>query len=88
VAKSNKPVNETSPDSESPENTSSDNKSDEMTAAQAAELVMRTIKVVGKDKKVTAEHVVVDASEVAGFKDYGDHVIVVTTDGQKLRGNK
>jgi hypothetical protein len=62
----------------------------EMTAADAANLVVRGIPVIGKDRKPTGEvkRAPVKASEVLSFRDCGDSVVVVTTDGQKLTGDK
>lgn len=58
------------------------------TAAEAAKRVKRTVTelVEGKDgaKVPRAKKVAVEASEVLSFRDYGTHVVVVTTDGQKL----
>ena len=58
-----------------------------MTAAEAAKRVKRTVTelVEGKDgaKVPRAKKVAVEASEVLSFRDYGTHVVVVTTDGQK-----
>lgn len=56
-----------------------------MTADQAAKLVRRTVQVKDGDKLI-AKQVPVAADEVLDFKDYGTHVAVVTTDGQKLTG--
>jgi membrane protein implicated in regulation of membrane protease activity len=58
-----------------------------MTAAEAAKLVSRD---VGKDGKPNGEiaRKPVRADEVLDFRDYGDHVVVVTVDGQKLTGEK
>ena len=59
-----------------------------MTAAEAAKRVKRAVTelVEGKDgaKVPRAKKVAVEASEVLSFRDYGTHVVVVTTDGQKL----
>ncbi|MEJ1497548.1 MAG: hypothetical protein RPU13_13885 [Candidatus Sedimenticola sp. (ex Thyasira tokunagai)] len=43
-----------------------------------------------KDGKPTDKmrDVAVKTEEVQAFKDYGDYVVVVTTDGKKLRGDK
>jgi hypothetical protein len=61
----------------------------EMTAADAAKLVKRTIIVPGKEgEEPTTKEVAIKESEVFGFKEYGDHVVVVTQDGQKFTGNK
>lgn len=65
----------------------------ELTAAEAAKRVKRpvtTTEVIGKDEqgqpitRRATKHVPVTAAEVLSFKDYGTHVVVVTTDGQKL----
>jgi len=59
-----------------------------MTEAEAAKRVKRTVTelVDGKEgaKVPRAKKVAVEASEVLSFRDYGTHVVVVTTDGQKL----
>ncbi|MEW8522549.1 MAG: hypothetical protein AB2552_05800 [Candidatus Thiodiazotropha endolucinida] len=62
----------------------------EMTAIQAAKLVKREVPALDKDGKPTGKMklVAVKAEEVFSFREYGDHVVVVTTDGQKLRGDK
>ena len=61
----------------------------EMTAAEAAKLVKRTVLVPAKgDEPATTKEVAIKESEVLAFKDYGDSVGVVTTDGQKLTGDK
>ncbi|MFT4243553.1 MAG: hypothetical protein QM569_14870 [Acidovorax sp.] len=67
-------------------------KSKELTTAEAAKRVQRqVIEVVdekdgaGKPGKVErVKRVPVKADEVLSFRDYGTHVVVVTTDGQKL----
>ena len=64
----------------------------QLTAAEAAKRVRRTIAelVDGKDedgkaiKVQRAKRVAVDADEVLAFRDHGTHVVVVTKDGQKL----
>ena len=64
----------------------------ELTAAEAAKRVKRTVVEYkdGKDKdgrpiKVEkTEQVAITADEVLSFRDYGTHVVVVTKDGQKL----
>ena len=64
----------------------------ELTAAEAAKRVKRTVVEYkdGKDKdgrpiKVEkTEQVAIAAEEVLSFRDYGTHVVVVTKDGQKL----
>lgn len=62
----------------------------EMTAAEAAELVVREVPVLDKAGKDIGEveEVAVKASEVLSFRDYGGHVVVVTTDGKKLTSEK
>ncbi len=71
--------------------TKTPNKADEakqMTAADAAKRVKRAVieLVDGKDgaKVPRAKQVPVSDKEVLSFRDYGSHVVVVTTDGQKL----
>lgn len=74
------------PDSEKP--------TKQLTAADAAKRVKRTVVelVDGKaedDKPAKVQRskeVGVGADEVLSFKDYGTHVVVVTRDGQKLTG--
>ena len=65
----------------------------QLTAALAAKCVQRTVTELvdstkdGKTIKVPkAKQVAVAEDEVLSFKDYGTHVVVVTTDGQKLTG--
>lgn len=59
-----------------------------MSAADAAKRVKRTVTTVvdGKDgaKAAKTTAVAVQAADVLSFRDYGTHVVVVTTDGQKL----
>lgn len=55
-------------------------KAKELTAADAAKLVKRPV----ADKDGKTKLVPVAADEVLSFKDYGTHVVVVTTDGQKF----
>lgn len=61
-----------------------------LTAADAAKAVRRPVieAVLDKEGKPTGEtrtkQVAVKESEVLDFKDYGTHVVVVTTDGQKF----
>lgn len=67
-------------------------KSRELTSAEAAKLVQRTVVELvdgkgadNKPSKVPREkRVPVKADEVLSFRDYGTHVVVVTRDGQKL----
>lgn len=64
----------------------------EMTAAEAAKSVKRTVIEYedrkDKDGKLIRtgkpKQVAVEPNEVLSFKDYGTHVVVVTKDGQKL----
>lgn len=62
----------------------------EMTAAEAAKLVFREAPALNKEGKPTGEikQIAVKVSEVLSFRDCGDHVVVVTTDGRKLHGEK
>ena len=61
----------------------------ELTAADAAKLVKRIVALPAKgDAEATTKEVAIKADEVLAFKDYGDHVGVVTTDGQKFTGDK
>lgn len=55
-----------------------------LTAADAAKRVKRTVQVADEDGKVTTKDLAIKASEVLAFRDYGTHVVVVTTDGQKF----
>lgn len=66
----------------------------EMTAEEAAKLVSRQTPkmkdgkpVLDKDKQPEMESKEINADEVLSFRDYGDHVVVVTTSGEKLRGD-
>jgi hypothetical protein len=65
-----------------------DSKARQLTAAEAAKRVKRTVTelVDGKDgaKVARAKEVPVQAAEVLSCRDYGTHVVVVTRDGQKL----
>ena len=75
----------------SPENQDqSDSDAQEMTAADAAELVVREVAVLDDKKQPTGKikQVAVKADEVLSFREYGDYVVVVTIDGQKLTGSK
>lgn len=64
----------------------------ELTAAEAAKRVKRTVVEYedgkGKDGKpvkvAKPKQIPVGSGEVLSFKDYGAHVVVVTKDGQKL----
>jgi len=62
-----------------------------LTKEQAAKLVKREVPVIDeKTKKPSGKTkpVAVKADEVFDFKEYDDHVVVVTVDGKKLRGDK
>lgn len=62
----------------------------ELTAADAAKLVRREV-VIPPEKeggKPTSKKVAIEPGEILAFKDYGDHVVVVTKDGQKFYGDK
>lgn len=61
----------------------------EMTAAQAAKFVKRPVPEL-KDGKPTGKmrQLAVKTEEVLSFREYDSHVVVVTTDGQKLQGDK
>jgi len=67
-----------------------DTQTEELTAADAAKLVFREAPKLDKDGKPTGktEKTPIDAHEVMAFRDYGDHVVVVTVDGQKFTGEK
>ncbi|WP_293222305.1 hypothetical protein [Ottowia sp.] len=64
----------------------------QMTAAEAAKRVKRTVTelVDGKDedgepvRTTRTKKVAVAAEEVLAWRDYGTHVVVVTRDGRKL----
>ncbi len=62
----------------------------EMTAADAAKLVSREVPALDDKNQPTGKtkQVAVKADEVLSFRDYGDYVVVVTKDGQKLSGEK
>lgn len=65
----------------------SENQETELTAADAAKLVQRTVlEPVNGKGKFREKRVPVAAEEVLSFKDYGTHVVVVTRDGQKFTG--
>lgn len=61
-----------------------------LTAAEAAKFVRRTVQVLDDAGKPTGktEERPVSEKEVFSFKEYGDKVVVVTIDGQKLTGAK
>lgn len=54
-----------------------------MTAAEAAKKVARPVTTEVDGKPVTKK-VPVRENEVLSYRDYGTHVVVVTTDGQKF----
>lgn len=61
-----------------------------LTKSDAAKLVSRPVPVIGEDGKPTGKtkDQPISEKEVLSFKDYGDRVVVVTTDGQKFEGAK
>lgn len=67
-----------------------DQKNQELTKADAAKLVKRNVLVPSEKEggKPTEKKVAIEESEVLAFKDYGDEVVVVTTDGKKFTGKK
>jgi hypothetical protein len=56
----------------------------ELTKADVAKRVKRITWQKNKNGELVREDVAVTADEVLAFRDYGTHVVVVTTDGQKL----
>lgn len=60
-----------------------------LTKAEAAALVKREVPEL-KDGEPTGKTLQQDIgeAEVFAFREYDDHVIVVTVDGQKFRGDK
>lgn len=68
----------------------------EMTKAQAAKLVKRTVPVLddknqpktNKDGELITKQVAIKEEEVMSFADYPDRVVVVTTSGEKLVATK
>jgi hypothetical protein len=69
-------------------NTGADKAAKELTAAEAAKRVKRSVTTTVKDEdgneKTVTKQVAVGAAEVLSFRDYGTHLVVVTRDGQKL----
>ena len=59
----------------------------QLTAADAAKLVKRPITVKGDDDKPVQKLVAIKAEEVLGFRDYGSHVVVVTSDSIRPASN-
>jgi hypothetical protein len=67
-----------------------------MTAAQAAKFVKRMVPVkddkgqvvLDKDNNPKTRAVAIGPEEVMSFADYENHVVVVTTSGEKLYGEK
>lgn len=70
------------PDSSQPQE--QEKSAEAMTAAQAAKQVKRVVIKLDEDGKPAEKRVAVSANEVLSFRDYVTHVVVVTTDGQKL----
>lgn len=68
----------------------------ELTKKEAAALVSRTVPMLDDDGKpkldrngdVRTRQEPIAEKEVFAFRDHGDHVMVVTNDGQKFRGDK
>lgn len=56
----------------------------ELTKADVAARVKRIVVEKDKDGNAVRKQVALKAAEVLAFRDYGSHVVVVTTDGQKL----
>jgi len=61
-----------------------------LTKAEVAAWVFREVPMLDDEGRPTGEMAKqpVTADEVFAFRDYGDHVVVVTVDGRKLRGDK
>lgn len=67
-----------------------------MTKEQAAEIVKRQVPKFDKDSQPmkdkdgqpVLESRSIPLDEIIGWKEYADHVIVVTSAGEKLRGEK
>ncbi len=59
----------------------------QLTKAQAAKLVRRPVEEIKNGKTITKE-VAIKPEEVFSFTEYADHIVVVTTDGRKYRGDK
>ncbi|MCU7934119.1 MAG: hypothetical protein KZQ99_04470 [Candidatus Thiodiazotropha sp. (ex Dulcina madagascariensis)] len=60
-----------------------------MTAAQAAKLVKREVpEIKGGKPTGKTRQAPIKTDEVLAFREYDDHVVVVTHDGRKLRGDK
>jgi hypothetical protein len=58
----------------------------ELTAADVAKMVKRTVVEKDADAGLVEKQVAVSRAEVLAWRDYGDRVVVITTDGQKLTG--
>lgn len=66
-----------------------DSNTQELTAADAAKLVFREVPKFDKEgNPAGTTQKSIGADEVFAWKDYGDHVVVVTVDGQKFSGEK
>lgn len=88
MAKANAPATPTQTDSAG-KDTAADTAA-ELTGAEAAQLVFREVPKLDKDGNPTGrtENIEITAAEVLDFADHGDHVVVVTVDGQKFTGQK
>lgn len=65
-----------------------DNAAVDLTAAQAAKAVKRSVSILDDKKKPAGKtkEVPVAEDEVLSWAKRGDRIVVVTTDGQKLEG--
>lgn len=74
-----------------PESKTADSRSEtELTTRQVAAWVFREVPELGDDGQSTGKtaKTPVRPDEVFAFRDYGTHVVVVTIDGRKLKGDK
>lgn len=66
-----------------------DKKPAAMTIAAAAKLVKRTVPVMEKGQPTgKTRQAAIKASDVLAFAEHADHVVVVTSSGEKLQGDK
>lgn len=67
-----------------------DTDTQELTVTEVAKLVFREVPKLDKEGKDTGktEEKPISPDEVYSWRDHGDHVVVVTKDGQKFRGEK